>query len=92
MSTSLTRDLEKLVNDEVKSRHYKSAGEVVREALRLVRPRSAKLATPKLELAGIDQLDRGEVIEYGSVSELFDEVARKPASDPLRNRKSGKSE
>ncbi len=75
MNVSLTPELEKLVNDEMKSGHYKSAGEVLREALRLLRLRREKLALLKRELQiGIDQLERGEFFEYSSVEELFDDI------------------
>ena len=39
MNVSLTRELEKLVNDKVKSGRYLSASEVVRDALRLLEER-----------------------------------------------------
>lgn len=75
MNVSLTPELEKMVNDEVKSGRYKSASEVVREGLRLIQIRKAKLAALKRELAvGIEQLDRGEFYEYSSVKEMFDDI------------------
>ena len=39
MNVSLTPELEKIVNDKVKSGRYLSASEVVREALRLLEER-----------------------------------------------------
>jgi antitoxin ParD1/3/4 len=39
MNVSLTKELEQLVNDKVKSGRYLSASEVVREALRLLEER-----------------------------------------------------
>jgi antitoxin ParD1/3/4 len=39
MNVSLTKELEELVNDKVKSGRYLSASEVVREALRLLEER-----------------------------------------------------
>ena len=67
MNVSLTPELEKLVNDKVKSGQYTSASEVVREGLRLIQEqdelRRIKLETLKREIAkGIEQLDRGEGI------------------------------
>lgn len=47
MNVSLTPELEKLVNDEIKNGDYKSANEVVREGQRLVRLRREKLAALK---------------------------------------------
>jgi antitoxin ParD1/3/4 len=87
MNVSLTPELEKLVNDEIESGQYKSASEVVREGLRLVRLRREKLAALRKELAiGLDQLDRGESVEYASVDELFHdiqaEVTKRKAKKP----------
>jgi antitoxin ParD1/3/4 len=75
MNVSLTPELEKMVNDEVKSGRYKSASEVVREGLRLIQIRKTKVAALKRELAvGIEQLDRGEFYEYSSAQEMFDDI------------------
>ena len=75
MNVSLTPALEKLVNDEMKSGQYKSANEVVREGLRLVRLRRQKLAALRREIQiGIDEIERGEYFEYDSVDELFDDI------------------
>jgi antitoxin ParD1/3/4 len=63
MNVSLTRELEKLVADQVKSGRYKSASEVVREGLRLIREREEKLKAIRRNVKeGIDELDRGEGI------------------------------
>ena len=75
MNVSLTPELEKLVNEEVRSGRYKSASEVVREGLRLIRLREQKLKALRKEIArGVEALERGEGIEYSSVDELFDDV------------------
>lgn len=75
MNVSLTLELEKLVSDEVKSGRYKSASEVVREGLRLIRLREEKLKMLRREIdKGVKSLKRGEGIEYHSVKELFDDV------------------
>ncbi|MFL6278323.1 MAG: type II toxin-antitoxin system ParD family antitoxin [Blastocatellia bacterium] len=67
MNVSLTPELEKLVNEKVKSGRYTSASEVVREGLRLIQEqdelRKIKLQMLRQEIAkGVEQLDRGEVI------------------------------
>ncbi len=72
MNVSLTRELEEYISRKVESGLYKSASEVVREALRLQRQRDqAELtASDRGALAelhhdiqtGLDQLDRGEGI------------------------------
>ena len=66
MNVSLTPELEKLVNERVRSGMYTSASEVVREALRLLNAqeelRRQKLEDLRKEIQiGLDQLDRGEV-------------------------------
>ncbi|MEK6409010.1 MAG: type II toxin-antitoxin system ParD family antitoxin [Acidobacteriota bacterium] len=75
MNVSLTPELEQLVNDEIKSGDYKSAKEVVREGLRLVRLRREKLAALRREIQiGVDEIERGEYVEYTSVEELFEDI------------------
>ena len=54
MNVSLTAELEKLVNDEIESGEYRSAKEVVREGLRLVRLRREKLAALRREVQNRD--------------------------------------
>lgn len=89
MNVSLTPELEALVNEEVRSGRYKSASEVVREGLRLIQLRKARVAALKRELAiGISQLDRGEGIEYASVKALFDEI--KAGARGRENKKTSK--
>jgi antitoxin ParD1/3/4 len=59
MNVSLTPELEKLVSDEVKSGRYKSASEVVREGLRLIRLREEKLQVLRREIdKGVKSLER----------------------------------
>lgn len=75
LNVSLTPELEKLVNDEIKQGDYKSASEVVGEGIRLVRLRRQKLAALRQEIQiGIDAIERGEYREYTSVEDLFDDV------------------
>ena len=67
MNVSLTRELEEYVSRKVKMGLYKSASEVVREALRLLRQRDRADRGALDELhreiqIGLDQLDRGEGI------------------------------
>jgi antitoxin ParD1/3/4 len=72
MNVSLTPELEKLVESKVQSGRYQSASEVIREGLRLLddqdRLRNAQLEEVRRKIQiGIDQLDRGEGIEGGTV-------------------------
>ena len=69
MNVSLTPELEKLVNERVRSGMYSSASEVVREALRLLndqeKSRQQKLEELRKQIQiGIDQIERGEVVEF----------------------------
>jgi antitoxin ParD1/3/4 len=67
MNVSLTPELECLVNEKVQSGMYQTASEVVREALRLLKEHDeVKLRQLREAIrVGIDQLERGEYIEYG---------------------------
>ncbi len=76
MNVSLTRELEKYIARKVQMGLYKSASEVVREALRLLHERDraneASLAEPHRDIqTGLDQLDRGEGI---AGDQVFEEI------------------
>jgi len=67
MNVSLTRELEQLVNEKVRSGLYQTASEVVREALRLLKQRDdearradqiAELAAMRGERSGADRKSR----------------------------------
>jgi antitoxin ParD1/3/4 len=65
MNVSLTPELERFIAEQVESGRYRSASEVVREAVRLlqaqVEEREAKLeALRKAVEVGLAELDRGE--------------------------------
>jgi antitoxin ParD1/3/4 len=70
MNVSLTPELERLIDDKVKSGLYQTASEVVREALRLLQSRDDELRRLRASVhAGLDQLDRGKFTEHrGSTS------------------------
>ena len=89
MNIPLTPELERLVNDEINTGDYKSASEVVREGLRLVRLRREKLAALKGELQiGIDDIESGRHCEYSSVEEVFDDIEAEVAKRAARKPKS----
>lgn len=72
MNVSLTPELERLVESKVQSGRYQSAGEVIREGLRLLddqdRLREIRLEEVRRKVqAGLDELDRGEGIDGGTV-------------------------
>lgn len=67
MNVSLTPELEKLINEKVKSGMYHSASEVIREALRVLHGqeelRKIKLEALRRDVAkGIEQAERGGTI------------------------------
>ncbi|MCL1468792.1 type II toxin-antitoxin system ParD family antitoxin [Argonema galeatum] len=82
MNVSLTPELEKFVQEKVKSGRYLSASEVVREALRLLQEedqiRQLRLEKLRKEIAmGIEQLDRGEGVDGERVFASLREKIRK---------------
>jgi antitoxin ParD1/3/4 len=67
MNISLTPELERLVDEKVKSGRYASASEVIREGLRLLEEQEEikhqRLAEIRQKIdRGLDQLDRGQGI------------------------------
>jgi antitoxin ParD1/3/4 len=90
MNISLTPQLEKLVQDRVKSGLYTSASEVIREALRLLDSRDRGMAQQlRTDVeAGLRQLDAGQ-------SRTFDDDAveriKKAGRAKLAALKAGKS-
>lgn len=64
MNVSLTPELDRYVEEKVKSGRYRSASEVVRESLRVMQhveeERQARLAALRRDIdRGADELDRG---------------------------------
>lgn len=78
MNVSLTRELERFIEEQVESGRYRSASEVVREAVRLLQQREEERAV-KLEAlrkaveVGLGELERGEGIP---ADQVFDEILR----------------
>jgi antitoxin ParD1/3/4 len=69
VNISLTPELERLVNERVKSGRYASASEVIREGLRLLEEQEQlkrqRLAVRQKIDRGLDQFDRGLGIPGG---------------------------
>ncbi len=67
MDVSLSPELKKRINDKVKTGLYHTAGEVIREGLRLLEERERLYRGRLMKLRrdvkkGLDQLDRGESV------------------------------
>jgi len=82
MNVSLTPELEKLVQNKVKTGRYNSASEVVREALRLLEDHDKVRAAQLVEFrAGIDSrlasLERRESIDG---EEFFSQLGREESA------------
>ena len=82
MNVSLTQELEEYIARKVRMGLYKSASEVVREALRLLHERDRANEVSLAELhrdiqTGLDQLDRGEGIAGDRVLEEIRGRARR---------------
>jgi antitoxin ParD1/3/4 len=93
MNVSLTPELECLVNEKVQTGMYQTASEVVREALRLLKEHDEVRLRELRETirVGIDQLERGEYIEYGetNVKALAAAVKDRGRKRLARTRKTG---
>lgn len=77
MNISLTPELEKLVNDKVKTGLYQTASEVIREGLRLLRERDQRVEALRRDVrAGFEAVERGEFTEYdaNNITELADRI------------------
>ena len=87
MNIPLTPELEQFVHRKVESGLYPSAGEVVREALRLLdeRDRLEELRVDALRadlMVGIEQADRGELLDGPAVFDRVRERLRAKAGGP----------
>lgn len=87
MNISLTKELEAVVDQRVRSGRYGSASEVVREALRLLEERDRLRELRVLELkrdvaAGVAELDRGETapLDVARIKAAGRKLLRRPAA------------
>jgi antitoxin ParD1/3/4 len=79
-SVDLGKRLEKTVNELVKDGRYNSRSEVLREGVRLVQEREARLATVDAAIArGVADADAGHVTDAASA---FDRIAARYKSAP----------
>ena len=93
MNVSLTPELEKLVNDKVKSGRYNSASEVVREGLRLLQDQDELNRIRRDELRreimlGVEQIRNGQytTLETDEDYANFFEGIKKRGREKLKQR------
>lgn len=84
MNVNLTPELEELVQRKVHSGLYNNQSEVVREALRLLARQDALQDARRMRLRsaldeGLEQADRGELLESAQVAEEMRAMLRKRA-------------
>ena len=88
MNVSLTPELEKLVNDKVKSGRYNSASEVVRESLRLLQDQDElkRIRTDELRreiMLGGEQIRNGEgiVVKASELDDFAEKLIREARNE-----------
>src|SRR5262249_9024628 len=93
MNLSLTPELEKLVNEKLKTGMYQTASEVVREGLRLLKDRDEREAHLRAQVrAGFEAIERGEYETYdeSTTKNLAEDIKRRGRKRLARaNKKSG---
>ena len=80
MNVSLTPELEKLVNEKLKTGMYQTASEVIREGLRLLKDRDERQAQLRAQVrAGFNAIERGEYETYdeSTTKELAEDIKRR---------------
>ena len=80
MNVSLTPELEKLVNEKLKTGMYQTASEVIREGLRLLKDRDERQAQLRGQVrAGFDAIERGEyeTDDESTTKELAEDIKRR---------------
>lgn len=90
MEVALTPELEQLIDEQVTNGSYPSAGEVIRDALRLfkghVEHRGEDLEALRRDVqVGIDALEDGEFTEYDldDIQQLAEEIKARGRDQPL---------
>ena len=85
MHVELDPRLEALIRHKVDAGDYRDAGEVIREAIRLLDERDRRLQQLRAELSiALGQMERGELIEF--TPELLERLSRE-AEENARNGK-----
>jgi putative addiction module CopG family antidote len=91
MQISLPPEIEELVKKKLKNGEYRSADELVTEALRLLsKLDERKISSIRKDLAlAIDQMDRGDYSDYDehTIDQLFEEISAE-GKNRLRTKRS----
>jgi antitoxin ParD1/3/4 len=92
MNVSLTPELERMVNDRVRSGMYQTASEVVREALRILKERDGQGALRREVQEGFAQIDRGEYEEFdeNTIKDLVADIASRGKKRLAAKHKNGR--
>jgi antitoxin ParD1/3/4 len=85
MSVTLTPQIEAMIRERVESGQYDNADDVMREALRLLEEREKLDHLRSLLAVGLEQLQRGEGIEF--TAERAEEIRRSAKEAYLRGDK-----
>jgi antitoxin ParD1/3/4 len=89
MNISLTPELERLVNDKVKTGMYQTASEVVREGLRLLKEKDLRTEALRNDVqAGFIAADQGRYSSFteADLPKLVSRIASKGARRLAKNR------
>jgi antitoxin ParD1/3/4 len=85
IATIIAPEFEQFVSDEVAAGKYRSAEEVVSEGLRLLREREIEALRKKIDV-GLEQVDRGEVVDIGDEKSHEAFLGKKTGRNDLTNR------
>jgi antitoxin ParD1/3/4 len=80
MNVYLTPELERLVEEKIKTGMYQTVGEVIREGLRLLNERDQRFAKLRSDLrSGFEATERGEFEEHDArtTKQLAEEIKRR---------------
>jgi len=91
MNVSLTPELERMVNNRVRSGMYQTASEVVREALRVLDERDSLGTLRRKVQEGVAQIERGEYEEYdeNTIKDLVADIEARGKKRLAAKRKNG---
>ena len=77
MNITLTPELEQLINEQVRTGMYRTANEVIREGLRLLKERDQRVEALRRDVrAGFEAVEHGEYSEFDerNIKELAERI------------------